>query len=710
MSERHKSSRLAELQGTKAGQTVQLGSDFLDYARQRYDPSEFKDALVKRLLPTVPTSGRPLRVRSREAFGKFNVRGRLGKGGMAEVFLAEDPEREERERQVALKIMKDTIAHDPSYVKRFLREAANAALIEHPNVVTVYEVGAVQGRLYFTMELIEGETLKERLEEGPLSEDDGVVVMMQLLDGLLAAHERGIGHRDIKPSNVMLVNSRARYGVELRDVFDVHVKVTDFGLAEMMEIDNSESLEGRFLGTAKYVAPEVIRGKKATLKSDVFSLGILAFQLFSGTTPWRARTKVDYINANLDAEAPRLSDRAEVSEGLSDVVDRMLDKDPDERPDAAQLRRALGRLVARDHGYGGDLFSDDRDRERGPGQRASSDAPPTVVLAIVTLVVLLAAGLLFAFGGDVSPPPERDPRDPDVDAPDTPEADEPPEDSAEEAPRAVRQFGPLAGLTAKAREAAAKGDAAWGRDDAEGALARWQAVADDLGRAPPKGLALRVQTALREVSLAKARDAQARGDLHAAYCALDRAVAAGASAEVVRRRDALWAELELRHEVLAELEELREAPAMAREQARASLAGLRDLAREAGLEAEWSQLVERLAGGPTPAGSLRLGPEAIVRLEPVTNAEFFTWYGQASKDEFLAPPAGWGGQASPPADVDSQPVVGVRVATARAYAEHLGQRLPTGEELERLRAAGLAAEAPQDERFGGGFWTVRREE
>ncbi|MCA8923143.1 MAG: protein kinase [Planctomycetes bacterium] len=727
MSERPKSSRLAALQGTKAGQTVQLGSDFLDYARQRYDPSEFKDALIKRLLPTVPVGGRPLQVRPRERFGKFDVRGRLGKGGMAEVYLAEDPEREpgaqtERQRYVALKVMKASIAHDPHYVKRFLREAANAALIEHPNVVTVFEVGAVEGRLYFTMELIEGETLKERLDEGPLSEEDGVVVLMQLLDGLLAAHERGIGHRDIKPSNVMLVDSRARYGVELRDVFDVQVKVTDFGLAQMMDIDQSESLEGRFLGTAKYVAPEVIRGKEATLKSDVFSLGILAFQLFSGTTPWRARSKVEYITANLDYDAPRLSDRAEVSAGLSDVVDRMLAKDPEQRPDASQLRRALGRLVAREHGYGGDLFSDDHARDRGPGVGATSDAPPTAVLVGFAVVVLLGLGLgALVLGGKPAKPPQTTPiANPDADPDPDPEADpdaDPDSDGGvsdspaeSEAPLAVRQFGALKGLRAKALSEGERGDLAWGSGDAKAALSAWKAAAKEGGRVSGS-LALRLQTGERVVALDVAKEARARGDMYSTYCALDRAVAAGADAEVVAERDALWAELEGRHEVLSALQVLRNAPAGARSEAREALSALRERAREVGLETLWRGVAERLGAGAVGAdGGVRLGDGAVARRAPVSNAEFYRWYEQASKDEFLAPPSGWDGKPAPAAEQAEQPVLGVRVATARAYAETLGQRLPTDDELERMRLSGLAAEDPQDERYVGGFWTVRVEE
>ncbi|MEZ6188676.1 MAG: protein kinase [Planctomycetota bacterium] len=637
------------------------------------------------------------------------MRGRLGKGGMAEVYLAEDPERPERERQVALKVMKAKIAHDPTYVKRFLREAANAALIEHPNVVTVFEVGAVEGRLYFTMELIEGETLKERLEEGPLSEEDGVVVLMQLLDGLLAAHERGIGHRDIKPSNVMLVDSRARYGVELRDVFDVHVKVTDFGLAQMQGIDKSESLEGRFLGTAKYVAPEVIRGKEATLKSDVFSLGILAFQLFSGGTPWPARSKVEYITANMDLDAPRLSDRAEVSDGLSDVVDRMLAKDPDQRPDASQLRRALSRLVARDHGFGGDLFSDDAGRDRGP-QGAASDAPPTLLLAGFALVMLLVLGLVFALSGGDPPQEPRltDPLDPDGPVDDPEEVDPPtPDDPA--LPRAVREFGVLAGLAPDARAAAERGDEAWERGDVPAALAAWAGVERSLGRST-RALARRLQAARRDDALTRAKRARAEGDLHATYCALDDAVAAGADEEVVRARDALWAELEERHAVIAELQELEGAPRGARGAVEAALRALRPRAEAAGLEAAWSRVSSSLGAVESDPGRVRLESGAVVRREPVSNAEFQRWYERASQDQFLAPPSGWAGEQAPDPAAGGAPVEGVREVTARAYAEHLGQRLPTPAELQQMRAAGLPADDPQDERFSGGFWTVAIED
>ena len=305
--------RLAKkLQGKRAGGTVQLAHDFLTYAREQFDVTTFKHTLAERLLPTVPRGGTPHPIAPRTPFGKFDVRGRLGKGGMAEVYLVYDPElapdsTRERDHLVALKVMKDSIAHDPNYVTRFLREAANTALIDHHNVVRVHEVGSVPGRLYFTMELIEGETLKDFMSRSVVEEDVGVQILCQLVDGIMAAHEKEIGHRDLKPSNVMVVTSQARYGYELADEFDVAVKVTDFGLAEMLDTDVPTDMpEGRFLGTAKYVAPEVVRGESRTLKSDVFSLGILAFQMFAGRAPFRARNKLEYITANLNAEAPSL--------------------------------------------------------------------------------------------------------------------------------------------------------------------------------------------------------------------------------------------------------------------------------------------------------------------------------------------------------------------------------------------------------------------
>ncbi|MCW8140642.1 MAG: serine/threonine protein kinase, partial [Planctomycetota bacterium] len=406
--------QLEQIQGQAARTTIQLGADFLSYARATSTPVEFKHQLVERLLPTVPRRGQPYLVKEGASFGKFTIAEQLGKGGMAVVYRAVDPERGsgsgsgsvERRQQVALKVMREDISHDPEYVRRFLREAANAALIDHPNVVRVHEVGSVKGRLYFTMELIEGETLKETLARGPLPEEQGLQVLCQLVDGLIAAHERGIGHRDLKPSNIMLITGRTRYGLELEgDDFDVQVKVTDFGLAHMLDADTSDVMpEGRFLGTAKYVAPEVIKGGETTLKSDLFSLGVLAFQMFAGRAPFAARSKLEFITANLQAEAPPLDSVAPVSRDLARLVDAMLKKEPAERPDAISLRRDLGRLAGRRTRRERVVVADDPSSafHRGLPDAPRRAAPAGVIIGVAAGLVVVVVALALVLR---RPPP-----------------------------------------------------------------------------------------------------------------------------------------------------------------------------------------------------------------------------------------------------------------------------------------------------------------
>ncbi|RMG09792.1 MAG: serine/threonine protein kinase [Planctomycetota bacterium] len=571
-------------QGSRAGETVQLGAEFLRYARERFDAPRFKDELVRRLLPTVPRGGRPRPVRPGQSFGKFEILEKLGRGGMASVYRALDPERDaggavgahaRAAQSVALKVMKPEIAHDPDYVRRFLREAANTALIEHPNVVRVHEVGSVAGRLYFTMELIEGVTLKEHLKTHRLSEHDGVQILCQLVDGLRAAHERGVGHRDLKPSNLMLLTSETRYGFGLRGEFDVVVKVTDFGLSQMLDTDRSDIMPGgRFLGTAKYVAPEVIKGAAPTLKSDVFSLGIMAFTMFAGRSPFAARNKVEYIAANLQAEAPLLDTMADVSPELSRLVDRMLHKDPEERPDAGALRRDLERLRQRaDPGEPIDVYDDPTSVYYVGAARAAGGwelSPSLMAAAAGALLVALLVIWAFAVGGDgpdlggapgggpsaedaLSPrnvrlPEDRPPRDPSHgpargNEPGTPSRQRPPAGGG--ASGSARLLAPVTPPRTDFADALARtqfrrhlqaGDAAWSAGEAREALERWEAAVARLRGRVPAALARRLAVARERVALADGQAAEAGSQFVRAERIYRRALEAGAPADELKAR------------------------------------------------------------------------------------------------------------------------------------------------------------------------------
>lgn len=547
--------RLEQIQGQAARTTIQLGADFLSYARATSTPVEFKHQLVERLLPTVPRRGQPYLVKEGASFGKFTIAEQLGKGGMAVVYRAVDPERGsgsgsgsvERRQQVALKVMREDISHDPEYVRRFLREAANAALIDHPNVVRVHEVGSVKGRLYFTMELIEGETLKETLARGPLPEEQGLQVLCQLVDGLIAAHERGIGHRDLKPSNIMLITGRTRYGLELEgDDFDVQVKVTDFGLAHMLDADTSDVMpEGRFLGTAKYVAPEVIKGGETTLKSDLFSLGVLAFQMFAGRAPFAARSKLEFITANLQAEAPPLDSVAPVSRDLARLVDAMLKKEPAERPDAISLRRDLGRLAGRRTRRERVVVADDPSSafHRGLPDAPRRAAPAGVIIGAAAGLVVVVVALALVLRRPPPPPlPDDRPPPPPVTEVKPPGPATPAEpgrvrgsDDLPWVPLPAAASFPDAMARLQFTRGVEQGDAAWAAGRVVDALGHWEG-AERVAPEPLEPLRARVRGARREAALARAADAERRGNTSQAIVELEAALTFGADAASVEER------------------------------------------------------------------------------------------------------------------------------------------------------------------------------
>lgn len=412
----------------KPGATIHFGSKKLDKLQSDLSPKQFKQFLLDSFLDcALNTPGLTEDAPTPDPFGPYRDLALLGQGGMAFVYKVYDGE---LGHDVALKIMKPDIACEKEYVLRFLREASNTALIKHTNVVRMHGMGAVDGRLYFTMELIHGKTLKDRMTEGRISQRVSLEILRQVMEGLIAAHEQGIGHRDLKPSNIMLTTAEAEFGFGLKGESDTVVKVTDLGLARMygQEAVANITQEGQFLGTAKYVAPELIDGQEATLQSDIFSLGIMAFQMFSGAPPFRVKRKVDYIEANLKWEAPILHEMApEISPGVSMLVDAMLSKDPMDRPTADSLLRDIKRLedmgaadMPEDVDDPSSVFDpsqikmrEDKRKKRLAGSGAFdlpfdlsefADMDPKVLggLGAAVLVVLIFFGWLF-FGGSAEP-------------------------------------------------------------------------------------------------------------------------------------------------------------------------------------------------------------------------------------------------------------------------------------------------------------------
>ena len=258
--------------------------------------------------------------------GRYRVLRKLGGGGMADVYLCEDLT---LGRRVALKVLLQRFLNDATFVERFRREAKAAAGLNHPNLVSIYDWGEVDGTYYIVMEYVEGETLKELIRRrGRLGGNDAVHIALQLLAAIDFAHRAAIVHRDIKPQNVML----DRNG---------NVKVMDFGIARAGDSGMTEA--GSILGTAQYLAPEQARGLPVDERSDLYSVGIVLYEMLTGSVPFKGDSAVTVALKHVNEMAP---EPAQLVPGmpysLNQIVMKAIAKDPDLRyQDAAQFARDL---------------------------------------------------------------------------------------------------------------------------------------------------------------------------------------------------------------------------------------------------------------------------------------------------------------------------------------------------------------------------------
>jgi len=257
---------------------------------------------------------------SAPAFPGYSVIGLLGQGGMGQVYLAED---ELLGRKVAIKTILPQAAGAGESRARFLREARAMATVEHPHVVRVYSFGEAGGQAYFVMELVEGETLATRLQRTPrLTIDEARRIAREVAEALAAAWARGIVHRDIKPSNIIL----DREG---------RVHVADFGLARPagLQADASLTGEGSFVGSPHYVAPEQARSQAADFRSDIYSLGIVLFEMIAGHRPFDGKTAIEVVSRQLSEPTPPLQGIApDTPERVARLVHTMTEKEPTLRP------------------------------------------------------------------------------------------------------------------------------------------------------------------------------------------------------------------------------------------------------------------------------------------------------------------------------------------------------------------------------------------
>jgi serine/threonine-protein kinase len=252
--------------------------------------------------------------------GRYRILRKLGSGGMANVYLAED---EDLGRRVAIKILNDRYSSDEAFTERFRREAKSAAALSHPNIVSIYDRGQAEGRPYIAMEVIEGKSLKELITgSGPLPISEAVAYAKQILSATRFAHRHGIIHRDIKPHNILL-------GHEDR------LKVTDFGIARSGASQMTEV--GSIMGTAQYLSPEQARGAPVTAASDLYSVGIVLYELLTGKTPFNGETPIEIAMKHVN-ETPRppSEHRPDIPPELDQVVLRALSKDIHERYASAE--------------------------------------------------------------------------------------------------------------------------------------------------------------------------------------------------------------------------------------------------------------------------------------------------------------------------------------------------------------------------------------
>ncbi|HEV8483558.1 MAG TPA: serine/threonine-protein kinase, partial [Blastocatellia bacterium] len=290
--------------------------------------------------------------------GRYEIRSKIGEGGMGEVYRASD---EKLNRSVAIKVLPAALSQNADRLRRFEQEAQAAGALNHPNILAVYDVGAHEGSPYVVSELLEGETLRERLRNRlgihgsgvPLAQRRAVDYAVQLAHGLAAAHEKGIIHRDLKPDNIFITK-------------DDRVKILDFGIAKLIEPVNEglaqtdiatrkvQTDPGTVLGTVGYMSPEQVRGKHVDHRSDIFSFGAVLYEMLSGQRAFRGESAVETLNAILKEEPLDLTaTNHNIAPALERVVWHCLEKSPERRfQSATDAAFALESLSSNSGVYG----------------------------------------------------------------------------------------------------------------------------------------------------------------------------------------------------------------------------------------------------------------------------------------------------------------------------------------------------------------------
>ena len=250
---------------------------------------------------------------------RYKIVSSIGEGGMANVYLAWDTI---LEREVAVKILRGDLADDEKFVRRFQREANSASSLKHPNIVEMYDVGEDNGRYFIVMEYVNGKTLKSLIKKrGALNLNEAVDIMLQLTSGIACAHDSYIIHRDIKPQNIMILE-------------DGRVKITDFGIAMALN-QNELTQTNSVMGSVHYLPPEQASGSGCTIKSDIYSLGILMFELFTGHVPFKGDNAVEIAIKHMKDPIPSVcSENPNIPQSIENIILKACAKNPKNRYDS----------------------------------------------------------------------------------------------------------------------------------------------------------------------------------------------------------------------------------------------------------------------------------------------------------------------------------------------------------------------------------------
>jgi serine/threonine-protein kinase len=356
-----------------------------------------------------------------EFVAQYRILKRLGKGGMGQVFLAEDTK--QHNRKVALKVLPSDLTRDESRVRRFKHEARAILALNHPNILTVFEIGETEQTHYIATEFIDGETLRQCLWRNQITVDEALGIAIQVAMALEAAHAAGVVHRDIKPENIMLRHDRF--------VHDRFVKVLDFGLAKLTEpesrLSNPEAVTisitntnpGTILGTTGYMSPEQAKGSEIDLRSDVFSLGVVLYEMVAGRPPFTGPTDSHVLVSIIDQEPAPLSQQSkQVPRQLERIVSKALAKDRSKRYqtitdlklDLEQLRDELAdlrdqsghRINTRSGRSTGDLITSADTTRIRPKTTVNTRAPLSFLQShkkafLIGLLVIIGLGAAFAY-------------------------------------------------------------------------------------------------------------------------------------------------------------------------------------------------------------------------------------------------------------------------------------------------------------------------